>query len=55
MIYHVAPYADNAGDIVIVDACQKLFREIDPGYFAIAERRIKDAQQQMRLPLEMIG
>jgi len=29
MIYHVAPYADNAGDIVIVDACQKLFREID--------------------------
>ena len=25
--------------------------EIDPGYFAIAEKRIKDAQQQMRLPL----
>jgi site-specific DNA-methyltransferase (adenine-specific) len=23
--------------------------EIDPGYFAIAEKRIKDAQQQMRL------
>ena len=25
--------------------------EIDPTYFAIAEKRIKDAQQQMRLPL----
>jgi len=25
--------------------------EIDPQYFAIAEKRIKDAQQQMRLPL----
>ena len=25
--------------------------EIDPGYFAIAEKRIKDAEQQMRLPL----
>ena len=25
--------------------------EIDPKYFAIAEKRIKDAQQQMRLPL----
>ena len=25
--------------------------EIDEGYFAIAEKRIKDAQQQMRLPL----
>ena len=25
--------------------------EIDPGYFAIAEKRIKDAQAQMRLPL----
>ena len=25
--------------------------EIDPGYFAIAEKRIKDAQQQMRLPI----
>lgn len=27
--------------------------EIDPGYFAIAERRIKEAQQQIRLPLEV--
>lgn len=27
--------------------------EIDPGYFAIAEKRIKDAQQQMRLPMEI--
>jgi site-specific DNA-methyltransferase (adenine-specific) len=26
--------------------------EIDPTYYAIAEKRIKDAQQQMRLPLE---
>lgn len=26
--------------------------EIDPTYFAIAEKRIRDAQQQMRLPLE---
>ena len=26
--------------------------EIDPSYYAIAEKRIKDAQQQMRLPLE---
>ena len=25
--------------------------EIDPKYFAIAEKRIKDAQQQMRLPI----
>jgi len=25
--------------------------EIDPTYFAIAEKRIKDAQQQMRLPI----
>ena len=25
--------------------------EIDPGYFAIAEKRIKDAQQQMRLEI----
>ena len=25
--------------------------EIDPGYFAIAEKRIKDAQQQMRLSI----
>ena len=25
--------------------------EIDPGYFKIAEKRIKDAQQQMRLPI----
>jgi len=25
--------------------------EIDPGYLKLAERRIKDAQQQMRLPL----
>ena len=26
--------------------------EIDPGYFKIAEKRIHDAQQQMRLPLD---
>ncbi len=26
--------------------------EIDPDYFAIAERRIRDAQQQLRLPME---
>jgi site-specific DNA-methyltransferase (adenine-specific) len=26
--------------------------EIDPGYFAIAEKRIKDAQAQMTLPME---
>ena len=26
--------------------------EIDPKYFAIAEKRIRDAQQQLRLPLE---
>jgi site-specific DNA-methyltransferase (adenine-specific) len=26
--------------------------EIDEEYFKIAEKRIKDAQQQMRLPLE---
>jgi DNA modification methylase len=25
--------------------------EIDPGYFKIAEKRIHDAQQQMRLPI----
>jgi DNA modification methylase len=25
--------------------------EIDPKYYAIAEKRIKDAQQQMRLPI----
>lgn len=36
-------------------ACVKLGRhfigvEIDPGYFKIAEKRIHDAQQQMRLP-----
>ena len=27
--------------------------ELDPKYFAIAEKRIHDAQQQMRLPLEL--
>lgn len=27
--------------------------EIDPGYFAIAEKRIKQAQLQMLLPLEL--
>jgi len=27
--------------------------EIDPTYFAIAERRIKDAQQQVRLPFDV--
>jgi DNA modification methylase len=26
--------------------------EIDPGYFAIAERRIKDAQAQMTIPMD---
>lgn len=26
--------------------------EIDPGYFAIAEKRIRDAQMQLRLPME---
>jgi DNA modification methylase len=26
--------------------------EIDPGYFAIAKRRIEEAQMQLRLPLE---
>ncbi len=39
-------------------ACVQLGRsfigcEIDPGYFAIAEKRIKQAQLQMLLPLEM--
>jgi DNA modification methylase len=29
--------------------------EIDPGYFKIAEKRIKDAQQQIPLPLEING
>ena len=38
-------------------ACMQLGRnfigcEIDPGYFAIAEKRIKQAQMQMLLPLE---
>jgi site-specific DNA-methyltransferase (adenine-specific) len=27
--------------------------EIDPDYFAIAERRIQEAQLQLRLPLEV--
>ena len=27
--------------------------EIDPTYFAIAERRIQEAQLQLRLPLEV--
>jgi len=26
--------------------------EIDPTYYAIAERRIAEAQQQLRMPLE---
>ena len=39
MIYHIAPYADNAGDIVIVDACQKLFRQIDPDIMEIEDWR----------------
>jgi len=28
--------------------------EIDPGYFAIAQKRIADAQQQIRLPMEVL-
>lgn len=37
-------------------ACAKLGRnfigiEIDPGYFAIAQRRIEQAQAQLALPL----
>jgi predicted RNA methylase len=28
--------------------------EIDPGYFAIAQRRIEEAQMQLRMPLEVL-
>lgn len=63
MIKHIIGQFSNIGDTIFDPfmgsgttgvACVQTGRnfigcEIDPGYFAIAEKRIKDAQQQMRL------
>ena len=68
VIMTIIRWLTNPGDLVLDPfmgsgttgvACVKTGRnfigiEIDPAYFAIAERRIAEAQQQLQLPLEAI-